>query len=149
MADEQLASAFFRQTRSSSQIKQIPVSQTQNAGQSWSVGQDLEIPNPNSAIAALTLNNGVRLMVLNNIESGRHRLVMLMSQSQSNIWNVVQVLEDDEALPHDQRKEYSYPYLITADGSDAHLVYTWHRKKILHQYFSSAWIKQSMSKEAP
>ena len=149
VADEQLASAFFRQTRSSSQIKQIPVSQTQNAGQSWSVGQDLEIPNPNSAIAALTLNNGVRLMVLNNIESGRHRLVMLMSQSQSNIWNVVQVLEDDEALPHDQRKEYSYPYLITADGSDAHLVYTWHRKKILHQYFSSAWIKQSMSKEAP
>lgn len=148
VADEQLASAFFRQTRSGSQIKQIPVSQTQNAGQSWSVDQDLEIPNPNSAIAALTLNNGVRLMVLNNIESGRYRLVMMVSQAQSNVWNVVQVLEDDEALAHDQRKEYSYPYLITANGSDAHLVYTWDRKRILHQYFSSAWIKQSMSKEA-
>jgi hypothetical protein len=54
----------------------------------------------------------------------------------------VQILEDDEALPNDQRKEYSYPYLISGDGSDAHLVYTWDRKKIRHVHYSSAWLKR-------
>lgn len=141
--DAQQASALFRQTRSSSQIKQIPVSQTSNAGQSWQVAEDIRIPNPNSAIAVLALSNGLRLMVLNNIEAGRHRLVMVMSEEQSNTWQVVQVLEDDEALLNEQRREFSYPYLITVNGSDVHLVYTWDRKKIRHQYFSSAWVKQT------
>jgi len=139
--DAQQASAFFRQTRGSAQVKQIPVSQTSNAGKSWQVAGDIPIPNPNSAIAALTLNNGLRLMVLNNIETGRYRLVMMMSEGQMNDWQVVQVLEDDEALPNEQRREFSYPYLITADGSDVHLVYTWDRKKIRHVYFGSDWVE--------
>jgi hypothetical protein len=55
-------------------------------------------------------------------------------------------LEDDEDLSDTQRKEFSYPYLITADGDDAHLVYTWDRKKIRHRYFPSAWLKQAFAK---
>ena len=139
------ASAFFRQTRSSSQPKQIPVSETKDAGQSWVVMQDLEIPNPNSAVAALTLANGSRLMVLNNIEAGRYRLVMVMRESNSTQWQVIQVLEDDESLGNDQRREFSYPYLISANGEDAHLAYTWDRKKIRHVYFSAAWFKHTLS----
>ncbi|MEY4058923.1 MAG: hypothetical protein RL551_162, partial [Pseudomonadota bacterium] len=76
----QEASAFFRQTRPSSQPKQIPASETKDAGQSWAVIKDLEIPNPNSALAALTLANGTKLMVLNNIEAARYRLVMAMCE---------------------------------------------------------------------
>ena len=134
----QEASAFFRQTRSSSQPKQIPVSETKDAGQSWVAIGDLEIPNPNSAVAALTLANGTRLMVLNNIEAGRYRLVMVMRESNSLQWKVIQVLEDDESLGNDQRREFSYPYLISANGEDAHLAYTWDRKKIRHVYFPAA-----------
>ena len=139
------ASAFFRQTRSSSQPKQIPVSETKDAGQSWVVTKDLEIPNPNSALAALTLANGTRLMVLNNIEAGRYRLVMVMRESNSTQWQVMQVLEDDESLANDQRREFSYPYLISANGEDAHLAYTWDRKKIRHVYFPAAWFKHAVS----
>ena len=139
------ASAFFRQTRSSSQPKQIPVSETQDAGQSWASTKDLEIPNPNSALAALTLANGARLMVLNNIEAGRYRLVMVMRESNSTQWQVIQVLEDDESLAHDQRREFSYPYLISANGEDAHLAYTWDRKKIRHVYFPAAWFKHALN----
>lgn len=139
------ASAFFRQTRSSSQPKQIPVSETKDAGQSWVVTKDLEIPNPNSALAALTLANGTRLMVLNNIEAGRYRLVMVMRESNSAQWQVIQVLEDDESLANDQRREFSYPYLISANGEDAHLAYTWDRKKIRHVYFPAAWFKHAVS----
>lgn len=147
------ARAFFRQTRSSSQVKQIPVSETKNAGQSWAVAPDLEIANPNSALAAITLSNGTRVMVLNNIEAGRYRLVMVMNSAGSNQWQVVQILEDDESLVNDQRREFSYPYLISGNGDDAHLVYTWDRKKIRHVYFPAAWFKHALSslkeKEAP
>ena len=139
------ASAFFRQTRSSSQPKQIPVSETKDAGQSWVVSKDLEISNPNSALAALTLANGTRLMVLNNIEVGRYRLVMVMRGPNSAQWQVIQVLEDDESLANDQRREFSYPYLISANGEDAHLAYTWDRKKIRHVYFPAAWFKHALS----
>jgi len=139
------ATAYFRQTRRAGQPKQIPVSHTQNAGQSWQAATDLEIANSNAAVAGLTLQNGAHIVVLNNIEVGRHRLVLMMSNPKSGQWQVVEVLENDEALPDGQRKEFSYPYLISANGNDAHLVYTWDRKKIRHWYFSSAWLSQAYS----
>ena len=144
--DAQDASAYFRQTRSSGLPKQIPVSHTQNAGQSWQQSEDLAIANPNSAVAGLILKSGARVLVLNNIEAGRYRLVLMMNDPKSGQWQVVEVLEDDEALPEAQRKEFSYPYLITLNGDDAHLVYTWDRKKIRHRYFSDAWFKHTLTK---
>ena len=141
--DAQDASAYFRQTRSSGLPKQIPVSYTQNAGQTWQQSEDLAIANPNSAVTGLILKNGARILALNNIENGRYRLVLLMSDVKSGQWQTIEVLEDDAALPEAQRKEFSYPYLITVDGDDAHLVYTWDRKKIRHRYFSGAWLMQA------
>jgi predicted neuraminidase len=139
------ASAYFRQTRSASLPKQIPVANTQNAGQTWQAAPDLEIPNPNSAVAGLILQNGARILALNNIEAGRHRLVLMMSNPQVGQWHVVEVIENDEALADQERKEFSYPYLISANGNDAHLVYTWNRKNIRHLYFSSAWLAHAYS----
>lgn len=141
----QEASAFFRQTRPSSQPKQIPASETKDAGQSWTVTKDLEIPNPNSALAALTLANGTKLMVLNNIEAARYRLVMVMCEPNSTQWRVIQVLEDDETLLNNLHREFSYPYLISANGEDVHLAYTWNRQKIKHVYFPAAWLKYAVS----
>jgi predicted neuraminidase len=68
----------------------------------------------------------------------------MMTDAKSQ-WQMIEVLEDDAALPEDQRKEFSYPYLITLDGNDAHLVYTWDRKKIHHRYFSGVWLKRAHS----
>jgi predicted neuraminidase len=142
------AVALFRQTRSAGQAKQIPVSTSGNAGQSWDVMQDLPIANPNSAVAGVVLSNGARLMALNNLEVGRHRLVLMMSDAKGEHWQTVEVLEDDEASEPVQRKEFSYPYLISVDGNDAHLVYTWDRKKIRHRYFSEAWLKHAFNQHA-
>ena len=146
VSDAQDASAYFRQTRSSGLPKQIPVSSTKNAGQSWQESDDLAIANPNSAVAGVTLKNGARILALNNLEHGRYRLVLMMINPKSGQWQIVEALEDDEALPDAQRKEFSYPYMITVDGNDAHLVYTWDRKKIRHRYFSGAWLKHALSK---
>jgi len=142
--DAQDATAYFRQTRRAGLAKQVPVSQTLNAGQSWQSDADLPIANPNSAVAGLRLNSGARILVLNNIEAGRYRLALIMADAKSSQWQVIEVVEDDEALS-EQRKEFSYPYLISADGNDAHLVYTWDRKKIRHRYFSGAWLKRAQS----
>lgn len=146
VSDAQDASAYFRQTRSSGLPKQIPVAVTQNAGQNWQQSGDLAIANPNSAVAGVSLKNGARILVVNNIEYGRYRLVLMMSNSKSGQWQIVEVLENDEALPDAQRKEFSYPYIISVDGDDVHLVYTWDRKKIRHRYFSGAWLKHALSK---
>ena len=142
------AIAVFRQTRSAGQAKQIPVSASSNAGQSWDVMKDLPIANPNSAIAGVTLHNGPRLMVLNDIDYGRHRLVLMMGDAKGEHWQVLEVLEDDEATDPVHRKEFSYPYLISVDGNDAHLVYTWDRKKIRHRYFSGAWLMRAFNQHA-
>ncbi|QWD64846.1 exo-alpha-sialidase [Polynucleobacter sp. MWH-UH2A] len=141
--DAQNASAFFRQTRSAGQSKQIPVSVTQNAGQSWQSLGDLEIANPNSAVAGVLLRNGAHLLALNNIENGRYRLVLMMSNPKSGDWHIIETIENDEALPELERKEFSYPYLLSTHGDDAHLVYTWDRKKIRHVYFSNAWLDRA------
>jgi predicted neuraminidase len=143
VSNAQDATAFFRQTREAGLPKQIPVAQTVNAGQVWQQASDLPISNPNSAVAGIQLNNGVRLLALNNIETGRYRLVLMMSDSQLTNWQTIAVLEDDSALPDNERHEFSYPYLISVDGDDAHLVYTWDRKKIRHRYFSAAWLKNA------
>jgi predicted neuraminidase len=70
---------------------------------------------------------------------------MVMRDSNSARWQVIQVLEDDESLTNDQHREFSYPYLISTNSEDAHLAYTWDRKKIKHIYFPSAWFKHAIS----
>ena len=131
--------AYFRQARRSGPAK-IAVSETKDSGQSWAVQEDLPIPNPNSALTGLMLKNGSRILVANNLEQGRHRLVMLMADDSSNDWKVIQVLEDDEALPNEQRREYSYPFVISTSEGNVHLLYTWNRKRIRHLYFQPAWL---------
>jgi len=140
---QEQASAYFRQTRSSDQAKEVPVSVTKDAGRHWQIGSDLPIANPNSALAVISLANGTRLMALNNLETGRYRLVLLMNNGRDSDWSVIQTVEDDEALPDLQRREFSYPYLLTANGRDAHLVYTWDRKRIRHIYFSGALLEHA------
>jgi predicted neuraminidase len=139
------ATAYFRQTRGAGLPKQIPVSQSQNAGQAWQAATDLDIPNPNSALAGLTLRNGAHILALNNIEAGRHRLVLMMSNSQSGQWHVIETLENDESAPDQERKEFSYPYLMSVNGKDMHLVYTWDRKRIRHIYFPDNWLARAYS----
>jgi predicted neuraminidase len=121
------------------------VSQSQNAGQTWQAATDLNIPNPNSALAGLTLRNGAHILALNNIEAGRHRLVLMMSNSQSGQWHVIETLENDESAPDQERKEFSYPYLMSANSKDVHLVYTWDRKRIRHIYFPDNWLARAYS----
>jgi hypothetical protein len=93
------AVAYFRQARSAGPPR-IASALTDNAGQSWVSGPDLDLANPNAAIAGLQLSNGDRLIALNDLESARHRLVLAIAPAGTSNWNVIAEVESDQT--HDQ-----------------------------------------------
>jgi predicted neuraminidase len=140
--DAQHASAYFRQARRTG-AKQIPVSYTTSAGERWELAPDLGLPNPNAAITGVELSDRTRLMAFNDLEHGRHRLVLAASwPSQTQMdssqptknnyspWKTIAVLEDETASTTNPKEEFSYPYLSLNQQGQVLLVYTWNRKRI-------------------
>jgi predicted neuraminidase len=64
-------------------------------------------------------------------------------------WRLLTVIEDDSKLPAVERREYSYPFLTVTSNGDAHLVYTWDRKKIRHLQLPAEWLKNRRSEQVP
>jgi len=140
--DAKHASAYFRQARRTG-AKQIPVSHTTSAGERWELAPDLGLANPNAAITGVELSDRTRLMVFNDLEHGRHRLVLAAawpSQTQADSsqpaksnyspWKTIAVLEDETASMTNPKEEFSYPYMSLNQQGQVLLVYTWNRKRI-------------------
>ncbi len=140
--DAKHASAYFRQARRTG-AKQIPVSYTSSAGERWELAPDLGLPNPNAAITGVELSDRTRLMVFNDLEHGRHRLVLAASwpsqtqadssqpaKSNYSPWKTITVLEDETASTTNPKEEFSYPYMSLNSQGQVLLVYTWNRKRI-------------------
>ncbi len=140
--DAKHASAYFRQARRTG-AKQIPVSYTTSAGERWELAPDLGLPNPNAAITGVELSDRTRLMVFNDLEHGRHRLVLAASwPSQTQVdssqpaknnyspWKTIAILEDETASTTNPKEEFSYPYMSLNQQGQVLLVYTWNRKRI-------------------
>jgi len=98
-------------------------------GDTWSALEKTEIRNPNSGIDAVTLKNGMHLLVYNptpsgeNWSSGRQKLNLAISKDGEN-WQDLYTLED-----HDTG-EFSYPAIIQDAEGFIHISYTYQRKKI-------------------
>ena len=84
----------------------------------------LSLPNPNSGIDAVTLQDGRQLLVFNNTPRGRTPLNVALSRDGVE-WKVVLTLED-------QPGEYSYPAVIQAADGRVHITYTYRRQSIKH-----------------
>jgi len=134
------AVAYFRQARSAGPPR-IASALTENSGQSWASGTDLDLANPNAAIAGLQLSNGDRLIALNDLESARHRLVLAIAPAGTGNWNVIAEVESDETLINGLHHEFSYPSLLLGANGEVHLIYTYDRKKMKHIQFDPRWIE--------
>jgi predicted neuraminidase len=134
------AVAYFRQARSAGPPR-IASALTDSAGQSWVSGPDLELANPNAAIAGLQLSNGDRLIALNDLESARHRLVLAIAPAGSSSWNVIAEVESDQTMTNGLYREFSYPSLLLGANGEVHLIYTYDRKKMKHIQFDPRWIE--------
>jgi predicted neuraminidase len=106
-----------------SKEKKIVESWSADQGKSWTPLQQTNLPNNNSGIDAVTLKNGMHLLICNPIEKGRNKLAVLSSGDGKN-WDDLIVLED---LP---KGEFSYPAIIEAEDGTVHITYTWNREKI-------------------
>jgi predicted neuraminidase len=140
------AVAYFRQARSAGPAR-IASAQTENAGQSWVSGVDLDLANPNAAIAGLQLANGDRLIALNDLESARHRLVLAIAPVGTSNWNVIAELESDQTLINGLYREFSYPSLLLGANGQVHLLYTYDRKKMKHIQFDPRWIESKKNQK--
>lgn len=98
-------------------------------GVTWTPVYDSDLPNNNSSLDALLLEDGRLLLLLNPVGMNwgpRTPLSLAVSHDNGDTWDVIAHLEDD---PIDTRHEYSYPALIqTKNGVAAS--YTWRRERV-------------------
>ncbi len=106
-----------------SKEKKIVETWSKDLGKTWSPVQAINLPNNNSGIDAVTLKNGIQLLICNPAEKGRNKLAVLASPDGKN-WENLIVLED---LP---QGEFSYPAIIQAKDGTVHITYTYNRVKI-------------------
>ena len=115
-----------------SQSRAIVESWSEDYGQSWSELSKSSLPNNNSGLDGVTLDDGRHLLVYNHVlppegaERGkgeRTPLNVAVSEDGKN-WSAALVLEDSEI------SQYSYPSVIQSEDGMVHIVYTWRRDRI-------------------
>jgi len=110
--------------RSTNKIGYIVESSSEDGGFTWSAGKPIEsLPNPNSGIDAVKMQNGIIALVYNHTHKGRTPLNIAFSIDNGKNWGKPFVLEDSPG-------EYSYPATIQSKDEMLHITYTWKREKI-------------------
>jgi alpha-L-fucosidase len=109
--------------------KKIAESWSSDQGKSWSPLQLTNLPNNNSGLDAVTLQDGNQLLICNPMEKGRNKLSVLISPD-GKTWSDLVVLED---LP---KGEFSYPAIIQSSDGTVHITYTWNREKIKYLHLN-------------
>ncbi|NMF89520.1 sialidase family protein [Aromatoleum petrolei] len=73
-------------------------SATRDGGRTWSPVEASDLANPNSALAALALEDGRLIAVANDTEDERLRLSLLVSEDDGRHWRAIHRFEDREAF---------------------------------------------------
>jgi predicted neuraminidase len=120
----QVAGDHLRLYARTDKAGRIAVSDSMDAGVTWSPARLTELPNPNSGLDVIRLKDGRYLAVYNHTPRGRTPLNLAISPD-GDKWTPLQTLESEPG-------EYSYPSMIQAGDGTVHIVYTWQRKKIRH-----------------
>jgi len=104
----------------------ITQSWSTDRGKTWSAMTATPLPNPNSGIDAVTLTNGMQLLVYNHTtRRGREFLNVAVSKD-GKAWRAAAVLENTDD------SEFSYPAVIETADDLVHITYTWKRRKVKH-----------------
>jgi hypothetical protein len=120
----QVAGDHLRLYARTDRAGRIAISDSMDAGVTWSPARLSELPNPNSGMDVIRLKDGRYLAVYNHTTKGRTPLNVAISEDGER-WTALEVLESDPG-------EYSYPSAIQASDGSVHIVYTWRRQKIKH-----------------
>ncbi|MCG8602851.1 MAG: exo-alpha-sialidase, partial [Verrucomicrobiales bacterium] len=121
--------ALFR-----SKHEQIAESYSKDDGKTWSELQLIDLPNNNSGIESLTLDDGRHLLLYNHTGGrpdkkdgwGRRNVLNLAISEDGKTWKEVATVEKEE------KGEFSYPAMIQTSDGLVHMTYTWKRQKVKH-----------------
>lgn len=98
-------------------------------GETWSKLKPTQLPNPNSGSDAVTLKDGLQLLVYNPLTAGKNwwegrSVLKLAISADGENWKDIYTLENH------LKGEYSYPAIIQDQKGNIHISYTAERKKI-------------------
>lgn len=118
--------------------KRVIRSVSKDEGQTWSAGEDTEVPNPGTSLEAIVLKDGRWLMVFNDLEKGRTSLAVALSDDEGATWKWKRNLAKGEG-------QYHYPSVIQAKDGSIHVTYSVFEapgKAIRHAQFNAEWVMQ-------
>jgi alpha-L-rhamnosidase len=119
----------------------IAESWSDDAGRTWGTLRATTLPNPNSAIDAVTLRDGRHLLVYNHnkrrrVQWGGPRTPLALALSDDGVeWRAAGVLDQGKG-------EYSYPAVIQAADGQVHVLYSWRRERIRHVVIDPAALQR-------
>ncbi|MVM30358.1 sialidase [Spirosoma sp. HMF4905] len=115
-----------------SRDRAIEESWSTDNGETWSPLTKTTLPNNNSGTDAVTLKDGLQVLVYNHVlppgdlaKGPRTPLNLAVSNDGRN-WSAAIILEDSPI------SQYSYPSVIQTNDGLVHVIYTWRRQKIKH-----------------
>ena len=102
---------------------------------------DLDIPNPSSSLEVIVLQDGRWLMLCNDLEEGRNRLVLNVSDDEGATWDRTRLVEPADG----DANSFEYPSILQSRDGLLHLSYT--RKNIAgntiaHCALNLAWLDE-------
>lgn len=118
----------------------VQVSTSRDDGQTWSTSKDIDIPNPDSSLDVIRLQDGAWVMIGNDVDDGRHRLVAALSDDEGATWKWKRPIENMPPGP----VEFSYPSLIQTRDGLLHVTYSTrvgHDNTIRHCAMNAEWIR--------
>jgi predicted neuraminidase len=115
----------------------VRVSESNDDGETWGPVGVCELPNPGSGLDGVRLASGHWLLVYNDTEQGRQRLVASLSTDEGRTWHATRALEDQAG------GQFHYPAVTQAADGTIHCVYSYFipgGKSMKHAAFNEAWI---------
>ncbi len=107
-------------------------SDSEDGGMTWCEAYPTSLPNNNSGIDLVRLENGCLVLAYNPVKGNwgkRTPIALSLSEDNGLTWKDEFILEHNEApeTPHDG--EFSYPAIV-AVNNDVYITYTWKRKTV-------------------
>lgn len=118
----------------------VQISTSRDDGETWSAAVDTEIPNPDSSLEAIRLQDGPWLMVHNDTEDGRHRLSAALSDDEGATWKWRRAIESTTP----GQGSFAYPSVIQTRDGLVHVTYSTsigNDKTIRHCTMNEEWVK--------